>query len=162
MLKLAIRKLKNYAEVTKEILAREISGYETNQFLDEINHPDRYRKKNGNPRRGFTVWFSGQDGQAGLTFAASEGREVPMNKELRKLLLELQAKSGSGKYILPRLPHWRSGNAAQILRMFCEGNGLKSIRFHTLRACFATQLLSVEKVRILDQIKLHCLNPKAN
>ena len=43
---------------------------------------------------------------------------------------------------MPRLADWKTGYQAQILRGFCESNNLPSIRFHTLRACFATQLIS--------------------
>ena len=43
--------------------------------------------------------------------------------------------------MLPRLPSWGRGEQARILRQFCIGTGLPSVRFHTLRACFATQLI---------------------
>ncbi|MEK7691446.1 MAG: tyrosine-type recombinase/integrase, partial [Bdellovibrionota bacterium] len=36
---------------------------------------------------------------------------------------------------------WTRGGQARELRKFCIGMGLPSIRFHTLRACFATQLI---------------------
>jgi integrase len=44
--------------------------------------------------------------------------------------------------LLPRFWEWNKGLQAQVLRTFCLGNGLPSIRFHTLRACFSTQLIS--------------------
>lgn len=46
-----------------------------------------------------------------------------------------------GEFVLPRLISWRKGNQAKELKVFCESIGLPKIRFHTLRACFATQLL---------------------
>ncbi|MBI2606462.1 MAG: tyrosine-type recombinase/integrase [Deltaproteobacteria bacterium] len=43
---------------------------------------------------------------------------------------------------LPRHWEWGKGEQARILRGFCLGNRLPSVKFHTLRACFATQLIS--------------------
>jgi integrase len=68
-------------------------------------------------------------------------RTVPISSELERILSELRLQSGGADHVLPRLPHWKSGTSSQVLRQFCEGNGLPSIRFHTLRACFATQLI---------------------
>jgi integrase len=44
--------------------------------------------------------------------------------------------------LLRRSSSWDKGQQATILRKFCLGNGLPSVRFHTLRACFATQLIA--------------------
>ncbi|HLD99948.1 MAG TPA: tyrosine-type recombinase/integrase [Bdellovibrionota bacterium] len=45
-------------------------------------------------------------------------------------------------FLLPRFWEWDKGLQARALRMFCIGNGLPSVKFHALRACFATQLIS--------------------
>lgn len=68
-------------------------------------------------------------------------REVPINDDLLILLKELKLKSGSNEYVLPRKANWTRGKSAAVLRTFCKGSNLPSIKFHTLRACFATQLL---------------------
>ena len=46
---------------------------------------------------------------------------------------------------------WERGLQAKILRSFCYINGLPSVRFHTLRACFATQMLrdGVDPARVM-------------
>ena len=44
--------------------------------------------------------------------------------------------------LLPAFTDWRLGMQAIILRGFCQANSLPSIKFHTLRACFATQLIA--------------------
>lgn len=49
--------------------------------------------------------------------------------------------SSTSNHVLPRLREWRHGYQAKALRLFCETIGITSIRFHDLRACFATQLL---------------------
>jgi integrase len=46
-------------------------------------------------------------------------------------------------FVLPRFWEWDKGEQARIIRAFCIGNKIPSIKFHTLRACFATQLISI-------------------
>lgn len=69
-------------------------------------------------------------------------RKVPINQDLEKLLIELRATSDGGPNVLPRLNKWKRGEAAKVLREFCEGIGIESVCFHALRACFATHLLN--------------------
>lgn len=79
-------------------------------------------------------------------------REVPVNDELYRHLLELRGKNLEGsKYILPRIGSWTRGQQATVLREFCKLIGLPEVNFHALRACFATQLLrnGVEAVRVM-------------
>ena len=78
-------------------------------------------------------------------------RTVPISGELYWFLHDLKSKTGKEKYVLPRFWEWTKGEQARILRTFCIGSGLKSIKFHTLRACFATQLISdgVPAVRVM-------------
>lgn len=68
-------------------------------------------------------------------------RHIPISSELEILLRELKLKSGGNPFVLPRIRDWGKGYQAQQLRMFCQSLGIPSIKFHTLRACFATQLL---------------------
>jgi len=68
-------------------------------------------------------------------------RTVPISEPLLALLKELKSKAGDRPEVLPRLTGWSKGEQANKLRMFCVGIGLPSIKFHTLRACFATQLI---------------------
>jgi len=44
-------------------------------------------------------------------------------------------------YVLPRPGLWQNGEQARKLRQFCEEIGITPVCFHTLRACFATELL---------------------
>lgn len=67
-------------------------------------------------------------------------RTVPINSDLRRVLLELRSVSKT-KEVLPRLREWCQGNQAKELRVFCVSIGITPVSFHTLRACFATQLL---------------------
>jgi integrase len=69
-------------------------------------------------------------------------RTVPISSELMELLLELKAKARDQEHVLPHSCYWDKGWQAKILRTFCVGVGLPSIKFHTLRACFGTQLLA--------------------
>ena len=67
-------------------------------------------------------------------------RNVPINEDLRFLLLELKSHKNN-QYVLPRLRDWAHGYQAKVLRQFCISIDITPIRFHDLRACFATQLL---------------------
>ena len=72
---------------------------------------------------------------------AGHWRTVPISAELRSMLLEVRAQAAGRAHVLSRPRLWQMGMQAQELRRFCEGVGLPSIRFHALRACFATQLI---------------------
>lgn len=50
-----------------------------------------------------------------------------------------------------RFELWKVGKQAQVLKLFCKSIGLPEIKFHTLRACFATQLIGsgVEPVKVM-------------
>ncbi len=68
-------------------------------------------------------------------------RDVPISNDCHRLLMELRTLTGKSPHVLPRLYRWDHGIQAAELRTFCMENGLPSVRFHTLRACFGTQLL---------------------
>ncbi|GAB4017647.1 MAG: hypothetical protein Fur0010_18400 [Bdellovibrio sp.] len=71
-------------------------------------------------------------------------RTIPINASLRKLIFDLKvgpSKSGS-HHVLPRSKDWDNGDQAVPLRNFLKSINLKSIKFHALRACFATQMLA--------------------
>lgn len=77
-------------------------------------------------------------------------RTVPISSELRSLILEIK-RSSIDEFVLPRLKSWRSGDQARELKLFCRSIGIPEIKFHTLRACFATQLIGygVEPVKVM-------------
>jgi integrase len=69
---------------------------------------------------------------------------VPVSSEFYWFLvhdLRLEEKKPDD-FLFPKPWEWEKGEQARILRGFCIANRLPSIKFHTLRACFATQLIS--------------------
>lgn len=92
-------------------------------------------------------------------------RTVPISEELHRLLIDLRRRhhhhqddgGGGGRdfacsdFVLPRIEIWLQGAQARILREFCLMVGLSPIKFHTLRSCFATQLISsgVEPIKVM-------------
>lgn len=68
-------------------------------------------------------------------------RTIPIEGDLKRMLLDLKIKRKGDEFVLPRFQSWKDGRQAEILRTFCKGIGISSVRFHTLRACFATQLI---------------------
>jgi integrase len=70
-------------------------------------------------------------------------RNVPISEHLMSVISFLKKLTGDCEHVLPRLPGWENGEAAKHLRMFLKGVGIEDyVVFHTLRACFATHLLS--------------------
>lgn len=65
-----------------------------------------------------------------------------LSSPVKTLLQDLKLKSDGSLYVLPRLQDWDTGRQAEILRMFLSSIGLPRIRFHDLRASWATMLLS--------------------
>ena len=55
---------------------------------------------------------------------------------------KLSIKTGDTHFALPRMRKWDKGEQARELRMFLMSVGLPMIRFHDLRASWATLLLS--------------------
>lgn len=72
-------------------------------------------------------------------------RDVPINDDLLSLLTSLKASCHTRRrghdFVLPRIAAWDRGEAALATRTFLKGIGMRDVKFHTLRACFATQLL---------------------
>ncbi len=90
-------------------------------------------------RRGWNTRFK----SVGPT-KAGYWRNVPVSSELYWFMIhDLKlTELRPNDHLLPRFWEWDKGEQARILRMFCIGNRLPSVRFHALRACFATQLIS--------------------
>jgi len=91
-----------------------------------------------NSRDGFKSTKSGDD------------RYVEIADSLRTLIKELKLRSAGLNFVLPRMSRWDKGEQARELRMFLQGMGLPPMRFHDLRATWATLLLS----RGLEPIKV--------
>ncbi len=68
-------------------------------------------------------------------------RLVEIPKPLVPTLPELKLKFGGSNLVLPRLSKWDKGDQARDLRFFLKSLGLPQIRFHNLRASWATLLL---------------------
>ena len=79
-----------------------------------------------------------------------EWRDVSICEPLSEIINELKARRlhdenrgtlENPEFVLPRPGLWQSGEQAKKLRLFCAEIGLPGICFHSLRACFATELL---------------------
>jgi integrase len=69
-------------------------------------------------------------------------RVVPISDELLGFLRKLKLERGREEFVLPRLVDWERGEAARVLRDFCDVIGVTNVKFHDLRATFITNLLS--------------------
>jgi len=94
--------------------------------------------------------FNGKRNEIKCT-KAGYWRQVPISSELEKVLKEQFQITGITEFVFERSRDWQKGEQARILRQFCFVHGLPSIKFHALRACFATQMLrqGVEAARVM-------------
>lgn len=70
-------------------------------------------------------------------------RTVPINESLNEVLCSLRTTTTCpSDFVFPRIREWGMGLQAAELRKFCFEIGIRSVKFHALRACFATHLLS--------------------
>ncbi len=79
-------------------------------------------------------------------------RNVDVNSQLKGLIADLKRTRGNEKTVLPIHPEWLGGTAGKVFRIFLYSIGIeKHVVFHTLRACFATHLLStgVEPLKVM-------------
>lgn len=73
---------------------------------------------------------------------SGDDRIVEIPRPLIPLLKDLKLQSAGIEFVLPRIRAWDKGDQAHILRLFLKSVGLPEIRFHDLRASWATLLLS--------------------
>lgn len=85
------------------------------------------------------VSWSSKDGYKSTK--SGDDRIVEIPKPLLPVLAELKLHSGASDFVLPRLTKWDKGEQARFLRIFLKTIGLPEIRFHDLRASWATLLL---------------------
>ena len=82
---------------------------------------------------------------------SGDDRIVEIATSLLPLMKELKQKSNS-EYVLPRIRDWETGTQAKPLRAFLIQLGLPEIRFHDLRASWATIMLTkgVEPIKVMS------------
>ena len=84
---------------------------------------------------------------------SGDDRIVPINEgELLPFLKKLKLENADSHYVLPRISKWDKGEQARELRLFLRSIGLPELRFHDLRATWATLLLSkgVPAVKVMS------------
>lgn len=84
-----------------------------------------------NSKDGFKSTKSGHD------------RWVEVSPHLMPVLTELKLKAGDSPFVLPRIHEWDRGEQARVLKAFLIGLNLPLIRFHDLRASWATIMLGM-------------------
>lgn len=83
---------------------------------------------------------------------SGDERIVPIADDLISLLKELKLSGHHPEFVLPRHYLWDKGEQARVLRAFLIGNNLPPVRFHDLRASWATALLTkgAEPVKVMS------------
>jgi integrase len=82
---------------------------------------------------------------------SGDDRMIEIAPALLPLFQSLQIEADGSPYVLPHHYEWQQGGQARHLATFLEANGLPVVRFHDLRATWATMLLSkgVEPIKVM-------------
>jgi integrase len=82
---------------------------------------------------------------------SGDDRLIEVAPALLPILRDLKDKADGSPYVLPHLYEWQKGEQARQLSTFLQANGLPEVRFHDLRATWATMLLSkgVEPIKVM-------------
>jgi integrase len=82
---------------------------------------------------------------------SGDGRIIEIAPNLVALLKQLKLQNSDSPFVLPRIDRWDRGEQARELNLFLRGINLPPVRFHDLRATWATLLLSkgVEPIRVM-------------
>jgi len=82
---------------------------------------------------------------------SGDDRWLEIAPDLVDPMRRLRLETGASGFVLPRLREWEKGEQARCLRMFLMGMGLPPVRFHDLRASWATMLLNrgVEPIKVM-------------
>ena len=82
---------------------------------------------------------------------SGDDRSVEIAKSLMPLMKKLYEKRTS-EFVLPRLGSWATAGQSQILKDFLQSIKLPIIRFHDLRASWATIMLSkgIEPIKVMS------------
>lgn len=82
---------------------------------------------------------------------SGDDRVLEIAPNLLSMLQELKLRSRDSIFVLPRLDKWEKGEQARELRLFLAGLSLPRIRFHDLRATWATMMLSkgIEPIKVM-------------
>ena len=91
-----------------------------------------------------------KDGHKDLT-KSGEDRIVEIAPTLLTILKELKLNGYGSVFVLPRIRAWEEARQAEILRTFLQGINLPRVRFHDLRASWATVMLvkGTEPVKVM-------------
>lgn len=83
---------------------------------------------------------------------SGDDRIVEIAPNLVVILKELKLAQFDSHFVLARSRNWEKGEQARMLRMFLEGIGLPPVRFHDLRATWATIMLNkgVEPIKVMS------------
>jgi len=73
---------------------------------------------------------------------SGDDRVIEIAPSLIPIFRQLKVQNFDSPFVLPRIDKWDKGEQARELRRFLEGLGLPRVRFHDLRASWATIMLS--------------------